>query len=90
MLLSVKEVAAKLGVTRQTVYNWLDAGHFFQDASKVGGHWVIHWTGLLPIGVAVRNGKRIGRPMGVKNGQGKAHFRKKRRRGYGLKRRTEP
>lgn len=90
MLISVKEAAQKLGVTQQTIYNWLNAGYFFQDANKVGGHWIIQWTGLLPIGVAVRNGRRVGRPPGIKNGQGKANFRKKRRRGYGLKRRTQP
>ena len=90
MLLTAKELATRLGVTQQTVLNWCRAGYFFHDARRIGGRWIINWTGLHPIGVTERFGRRAGRPPGVKNGQGKANFQKKRRQGYGLKRRTEP
>jgi excisionase family DNA binding protein len=36
-MLSTSKVAAQLGVTRQTVHNWISAGKL--KAVKVGGVW---------------------------------------------------
>lgn len=43
--LPAQEVAEKLGVTRQTVYNWEEAGHIYGE--RLGAaHWV-EWKSVL-------------------------------------------
>jgi excisionase family DNA binding protein len=67
-LSTTKEVAARIGVSRQTLYNWIEAGLITApDPVRYGGASVRFWTQADISRAAMAKGTlQIGRPVSKK------------------------